>query len=104
MLPVDGGHLLGYRRYGSICKAAAEAGMPVDIQASGAWTPVGNEPKGVLSGSNPEAVTEGPTPLCGSGMVIPMFTAGPAADDAPMCGKCHPPVQHLRNCGGGSVS
>ncbi len=37
MLPADGGHLLGHSRYDPIYKAAAEAGMPMAIHASGSW-------------------------------------------------------------------
>ncbi len=37
MLPADGGHLLGHRRYDPIYTTAAETGMPIGIHASGSW-------------------------------------------------------------------
>jgi hypothetical protein len=37
MLPADGGHLLGDRRYDPIYQAAAETGLPLTVHASGSW-------------------------------------------------------------------
>jgi predicted TIM-barrel fold metal-dependent hydrolase len=37
MLPADGGHLLGHRRYDPIYAAAAETGLPLAVHASGSW-------------------------------------------------------------------
>jgi predicted TIM-barrel fold metal-dependent hydrolase len=37
MLPADGGHLLGLRRYDAVYQAAADVGMPMTVHASGSW-------------------------------------------------------------------